>query len=307
MYGVLVGFAVIGLVVFAGYLVRRLDVLPGEAQRHLNLFVFFAASPALLFTVVAKLPVASLFTEYLLVALIALVSMVVISTLVSRFFLGQPAPESLLAGLASGVANTNNMGLPVAAYVLGGEQYAAPVLMLQVVMITPLSLALLDITVRGRVSWKDVALQPVRNPIIIGSLLGFVVSVTGLQLPAEVYAPFELLGGAAIPVILFAFGMSLRGSKPLADTVDRRPVVFAVLFKMVAMPLTAWLLGKFVFGLSDHLLFAATVVAALPTAQNVWNYAVRFQRGEQMVRDIVLFTTFLSMPVILLIALLLGV
>ncbi|MFI5075292.1 MAG: AEC family transporter, partial [Actinomycetales bacterium] len=49
-------------------------------------------------------------------------------------------------------------------------------------------------------------------------------------------------------------------------------------------------------------LFAAAVTAALPTAQNVFTYANTYRRATVLARDAVFVSTFLSVPVILLIS-----
>ena len=53
-------------------------------------------------------------------------------------------------------------------------------------------------------------------------------------------------------------------------------------------------------------LLAVTVTSALPTAQNVFVYAATYDRGTLLVRDVVLLSTVLSVPVLVGIALLLG-
>ena len=49
-----------------------------------------------------------------------------------------------------------------------------------------------------------------------------------------------------------------------------------------------------------------TVLAALPTAQNVFNYSQRYDVGETISRDTVFLTTLGCVPVLILITLLLG-
>ena len=58
------------------------------------------------------------------------------------------------------------------------------------------------------------------------------------------------------------------------------------------------LLGAAV-GLTGEALLAAVVIAGLPTAQNVFTYAVRYDRGVVLARESVLVTTILSVPVVL--------
>ena len=46
-------------------------------------------------------------------------------------------------------------------------------------------------------------------------------------------------------------------------------------------------------------LFAVVVTAALPTAQNIFTYAVRYRREVNLARDVIFISTFASVPVIL--------
>lgn len=116
-------------------------------------------------------------------------------------------------------------------------------------------------------------------------------------------APLEILGGASIPLILMSFGASLKGDGVLHE--ERVPTLVASTLKLVGMPAMAWAIGL-AFGLSGNDLYAAVILAALPTAQNVYNYTATYRVGETVARDTVFITTFLSLPAMLVIALLFG-
>ena len=306
MAGVLIGFAIIAVVIGAGYLIGRFDLLGPDAGRVLARLAFFVLSPALLFTVLAEADVHQLFSQVLPVSAIAAVTNIVLFSVVALAFWRRRVPETVIGALGSGYVNANNIGLPVSLYVLGDASSSAPVILLQLVVLAPIALTVLDLSTSGRLSWRRILLQPVRNPLIIGSLLGLLVAVTGVELPAPVLAPFELVGAAAVPVVLLGFGMSLHGSRPLAPGTERRDVVVASTLKLAVMPVVAWALGWFVFGLEGHTLFVVTVLAALPTAQNVFNYAQRYGRGVILARDTVLITTALSIVVLVIVAALLA-
>ena len=117
--------------------------------------------------------------------------------------------------------------------------------------------------------------------------------------------PLELVGGAAVPLMLIAFGISLVGQKPLQPGTGRRDVLIATVAKTVVLPLVVYGLGRWVFGLDAQHLFAATVLATLPTAQNMYQYALRYESGEVIARDTVAVTTGLSLPISLVASLLL--
>ena len=306
MVGVLVGFAIIVAVIAVGYLIGRLNLLGEHAQHVLSRLAFFVLSPALLFTVLSQADVSHLFSALLPISAIAAIVNIAAFLVVSLLIWRRPLPDATIGALASGYVNANNIGLPVSVYVLGDASSSAPVILLQLIVLAPIALTVLDVTTSGHVSVGRILLQPVRNPLIIGSLLGVIVAVTHLQIPAPVLAPFELVGGAAVPVILLTFGMSLHGSRVLAPGTDRRDVLLASSLKLAAMPVVAWLLGQFVWHLHGHRLFVVVVLAALPTAQNVFNYAQRYGVATVLARDTVLITTALSIVVLVVVAALLA-
>jgi predicted permease len=147
--------------------------------------------------------------------------------------------DVVIGSLASGYVNANNIGIPVAVYVLGNAAYSAPVVLLQLLVFTPIALTILDIQTTGTASFRSVVLKPLTNPLIIGSALGVLLAVTRVHLPAPVLQPFQLLGGAAVPVVLLGFGMSLHGQKILQAGSRRRDVLLASALKLAAMPLVA--------------------------------------------------------------------
>jgi predicted permease len=306
MGGVLTGFAIIVAVIVVGYLIGRFDLLGPAADRVLSRLAFFVLSPALLFTVLAEADVTHLFSALLPISAIAAVVNISAYLVISLLIWRRPVPDATIGALASGYVNANNIGLPVSVYVLGDASSSAPVILLQLIVLAPIALTILDVTTSGKLSLGRILLQPVRNPLIIGSLLGLIVALLHLRLPGPVLAPFQLVGAAAVPVILLNFGMSLHGRRPLAAGTNRRDVVLASSLKLAVMPVVAWVLGHFVWQLQGHQLFVVVVLAALPTAQNVFNYAQRYDRGVTIARDTVLITTALSIVALVVVAALLA-
>ena len=305
MIGVLQGFAIIGFIIAVGFVVGRFRILGEHAPYVLSRLVFFVLTPSLLFTILAEADVHVLFSSRLVVSALAAIACFAIFALVALLIFRRRLPEVVIGSLASGYVNANNIGIPVAAYVIGDATYSAPVVLVQLLVFAPIGLALLGGSVSGHFSVGSVLLQTVRNPLIIASALGVLVAVSGIDLPAFVFEPFRLLGAAAVGVLLVNFGMSLSGSRLLAPGTGRRDVVLATLLKVLAMPAIAYLIAHYGFGMNGHELFAIVVLAALPTAQNVFNYAQRYERGVVIARDSILLTTVLCIPVLVLIAFLL--
>ena len=213
----------------------------------------------------------------------------------------------MVGALSSSYVNAGNLGLPIAAYVLGDAALVAPVLILQLLVITPLAFGVLDRAARAdALPWWRLVLTPLTNPITLGVLGGVLLSVTGLRLPLAVTEPLDLLGAMAVPGAVLAFGMSLRlGPRPMAGGTGGEVAVVTVL-KLVVQPLTAWAVGRFALGLDGNALLAVVVLASLPTAQNIFVYATRYRAGQLIARDAIFVTTVLAVPVLLLVAALLA-
>ncbi len=82
--------------------------------------------------------------------------------------------------------------------------------------------------------------------------------------------------------------------------------MLASVLKICVQPVLGYLMARYLLGLEGHELFAIVVVSTLPTAQNVFVYASRYQRGMVLSRDAAFVTTLASIPAIGLVAALLA-
>ncbi|MBP3088101.1 AEC family transporter [Corynebacterium sp. sy017] len=315
MIGVLEGFAVIFTVIFVGYLLARLNIIASDEQRlTLNRIAFFAATPALVFQVVSTAPTDSFFSTVSLVSIVtALASAALFLALAYAYTryknTSQVDGATLTMGAAaSGYVNSNNIGLPVGIYVLGSTAYVPPLLLVQMLIFTPIILALITRNNQNTRVWQQL-LHSLKNsllsPVVLAAFSGLVVSICSLHVPELVLEPLSILGGASIPVILLSFGASLHKASVLAPESLRALTILATTIKVLLMPVLALCFGS-LFHLHSDQLYAVVILAALPTAQNVYNYAATYQRGQTITRDTILLSTFLSLPVMFCIALLFG-
>ncbi|MET7828684.1 AEC family transporter [Streptomyces sp. NPDC005386] len=306
MQGVLTGFAVIAVVIGVGYVIGRRGYLGDNGREVLTKLAFHVASLALLFTTLAQADLSVVFSGRLLVTAMstAVAAGVFVAVGVVRHWgLGR----TTIGALCSSYVNSGNLGIPIAVYVLGDASLVAPVLLFQQIMVTPIALTVLDLSGEGDKGpvWRRL-ITPLRNPIAVGSLSGVVVSATGLRVPGPVLDPLQLIGGMSVPAVLLAFGISLCGSSLPGRGADRAPVLLSVALKAVGQPLAAWALAVTVFGLHGAPLLDVVVTSALPAAQNLFTYASRYRVGETLARESVLLSTVAAVPVLVLVAALLG-
>lgn len=304
MNGVFTGFAVVGLAVVVGYITARIDLLGPHARPVLSRLTFFVLSPFLLFTVLAKADVATLFSALLPVSMITAAVVIGVYALVSAVILRRRVGETVIGALSAGQVNSNNIGIPISLYMLGNAAYSAPVILFQLLVLMPIALSILDAATSGSRNVGRILFQTAKNPMLIGSALGVLVALLDIDLPPIVFDPLQLIAGACVPVLLMSYGMSLYGQRVLTEPGRRVDVVIASALKLVAMPALAWLVAT-LFALPADQVFVVVVLAALPTAQNVFNFAQRYGVGEILSRDVVFISTLGCLPVLFTVALLL--
>ena len=313
MLGVLAGFATIGIIIAVGFLLAQLRILDVTAQAVLSRVAFYVASPALMVTVLGRTDIHRLLSANLIASLGSVVVTATAAALLASLVWKRSSGDTVIACFCAAYVNAGNLGLPIAAYALGDAALIAPMLLAQLLVLQPSGLTVLDAishvphpdTSRGRLFLIRLS-RPFRNPLAIGSLIGLALALTGITLPVAINAPLTLVGGMAVPSMLLAYGISLRlGGRP-GGAEPPPQVGTLVVLKLVLQPIVAYLIGAYLVGLSGHDLLAVTVIAALPTAQNVFTFAMRYQRGVLLARDVIFVATILSVPAILLITWLLS-
>lgn len=305
MEGVLTGFVTIGALIAVGALLAHLGVVDLAAGRLLATTAFYVASPALLMLTIAESDPAVLFKLPLAATAAAALAAMVLYAAPARLLWRHDAGSVVIGGFTAGYVNSANLGIPLATYVLGDAALVAPVLLLQLLVFQPLGLAILDAQAAGlRPSIGRSLGSALTNPLTVGTLLGLILAVTDWRLPELVESPIRVLSGLAIPAILMAYGVALRLGPGVASS-GRRELVWAATIKLVIHPVLAYAAGR-LLGLEGHLLFAVVVIAALPTAQNIFILATHYDRATVLARDTILVTTIGSVPAITLAAWLLG-
>ncbi|GAY13232.1 AEC family transporter [Pseudonocardia sp. N23] len=301
MTGVLQGFLVLAVIVALGWGIGRSGLLGPTAVEVLSRTAFFVASPALLFSTLSVADVHAVFSGALAVTAVSS-SAACVLYLVFAMLRRRPAGESVVGAMSSGYVNAGNLGLPIVTYVLKDPTAIAPVLLFQLAVLGPIGATVLDTLTRredGRPAslWRTMV-APLRNPIFIATAAGLVVAFAGWQVPEVVMAPVHLVAGVAVPGMLLAFGVSLHGAARPGQGEVGPPLVAVSVLKNVGQPAIAVAVGL-LLGMTGPRLLAVAVCAALPTAQNMFAYAVRYRQGVTLARDAGLVTTVLSVPVMI--------
>lgn len=303
MQAALSGYLTIWTVIGVGWLVAHAGVLTEAHRRMLSRLAFTVASPALLFSLVARADLGHLFSATLVVSALSIALGAVLFLLLARVVLGPGDLAGRVVGTLCAVyTNAGNLGLPVAAYVLGDMTWMAPIMLLQVGLLQPAAMALLDSAAArsdGRsLSWSRYVSLPFRNPITVGTLLGLVLNLASVELPELFWEPVDMVGQVAVPAMLIAFGVSLRLDPLPGRGPHAAELALVAPLKVLVHPAIAFVLGRWGFGLATPDLLAVTVIAALPTAQNIYLISSNYHVRTLLARDAIFVSTIASVPVI---------
>ena len=284
--------------ILAGWLARRIGVLGPGAASELSRFVVHLALPALLFDIVAHVGWAEIWQPGFIGAFGSGAALVFAATIVLRRR-SRPLADASIDGLNAAYANTGFLGFPLVFAALGQEAMG-PTLVATIITVCVLfAVAIILIEASLQAETRPLPLMGkvsgslLRNPLLVAPVLGGLVPLLGLPIPAPAGSFLKLLGGAAPPCALVALGLFLAERRK-ATAHGPFSVVFLVGLKLVVQPVVTWVLATAVFGLSPSLTHAAVLLAALPTGTGPFMLAELYRRDAGLTSGVLLVSTVAS-------------
>lgn len=288
-------FGLIGL----GLLTAKIQWLDASAGRILAQFGYKVAMPALLFRALssADMPQSSplhLVASYFL----AITATWILATLSTRFILRRPAEDAPSIAMGSCFGNGVMLGIPV---LLGafGNAAATPIAFLvtiETIYLWVLATLHMEIALRGVRSISFAAVWAIlrdvaANPIVASVILGIAWAATGLTIPPLADRLLALLAQSAVPVSLFALGMTLA-AYGIAGQLPTLSLILAL--KMAIYPTMALLLAHYVFELPPVWTAALLVFTSMPVGANAFVFAARYDRAIGSVSAAVAVSTAIA-------------
>ncbi|MBI1385892.1 MAG: AEC family transporter [Rhizobiales bacterium] len=292
-------FGLIGL----GYAAARITRQPVEALGWLNTFIIYLALPALFFRLLSKTPVEELARTDFIVANIAATFAIFAFT----FLLGLAASrgsgaEATVQGLAGAYGNIGYMGPAIAILALG-EKAAIPVALIfcfENVMHFVLAPALMAIS--GRSAGGGLAALAVGvvkrivfHPFILATAAGVGAAFVGFSPPVPLERLIAYLAQAAAPCALFAMGVTLA-LRPLRRVPPA--LFFIVPMKLLVHPALMLVVLSWAGDFDPVWVYTAVLLAALPTATNVFVIAQQYGVWVERASASVLLTTLGSIATV---------
>lgn len=283
--------APVALIILVGYVVGRHLSLDRGSISQLALYVL---APALVADTIYRTTLAA--SSALRLTLGYLLSCAVLYGIAMAVGRGGKLAASTRKGLLATTlfANVGNMGLPLCAFAFGeaGLERALVYFIASAVVTFGLGPALL---VGDR--WDKSLGAILKLPLAWALGLGLVWRVTGIALPYNLDGGIEMLGTAAIPVVLVVLGMQLAATPWEVGPYE----LFAAGLRLLVGPAVAWGVGTLV-RLEGLDLQVFLMQSAMPSAVNAVVLVGEFGGDvARVARTIVLSTllSFLSLPAVL--------
>jgi predicted permease len=187
------------------------------------------------------------------------------------------------------LSNGGNYGLPVVLFAFGQDAMPHATIFFVVSSILTYTVGV-SIAAAGRRSVIEAIAGIRKIPALYGMVAAGIVMAAGASVPLVIARPVQLLGDAAIPMMILVLGMQFERARAPERP---RAVAAAVTLSLVAAPLVAigltWALG-----LTGSARQAGIVLASMPTAVITTILAVEFEVAPAFVTNVVFLTTLLS-------------
>lgn len=194
--------------------------------------------------------------------------------------------------------NSGNLAIPLFTYTFGDTALAPAVLLFVISSCAHISIGI------ALLSNGNPIKQMVKMPVFLAALLGVILNISGVGIWKPLYDAADLLGGAAIPIMLLSLGSQMCNIRLSGLKVGIICTILTFITGAIAFITIYLLIPLPILHLQMMLLFTM-----LPPAVMNYMFAERFNIEPEKVASMVLFSNFFSiitLPIVLVIALSLG-
>ena len=286
------------LLISAGYIAGYRQVFTVAQASALMRFATQFAVPCLLFFSVSQLDLKAVFKANILIPFYigALSSFILTSFCAWSLFKHKPG-YSIAIGFASLFSNSVLIGIAIIELAYGNTALEVAFAIIAIhapfcYILGIISMEFCRVDGLGVLATLKVALKQIlNNALTQGLILGFIVNLSGFQMPTPLMTTVELMARSSLPVALFGLGAVLVSYKISSSFGEISLVTFN---KLVLHPSVAYLVGFYGFNLSNDILKIIVIMAAMPPGINAYVFANMYERAEQIAASSVLFATMVS-------------
>lgn len=283
------------LLMVLGYILKLFKLVDEPFVKTLNAFNFKITLPVLLFRDIAESDFYSVWdTSYVLYCFfVTLFCIVVIWLFTGLFYKNKAHTGEFVQASFRGSAAV--LGVAFIQNIYGNSGMAPLMIIGTVPLYNMAAVTILSFTGPGagglsRASFKKSIRGIVTNPIIIGIILGMIISMSGFRLPVILAKSIDSVSSLATPLALIGLGAGFEGRKALREI---KPTIICTVVKLLVQPLLFLPLAAYM-GFRDEKMVALLIMLGAPTTVSCYIMAKNMGHEGTLTSSVVVATTFLS-------------
>ncbi|MBQ3878938.1 MAG: AEC family transporter [Oscillospiraceae bacterium] len=287
------------LMMLVGYISRRAGIVTEDTMRKVNKLLFRVFLPFLVFRNVYTSDISTAFSPKLLIFSICLIvgMYILIFFVVRALEKDNPKRGSLIQAIFR--SNFIIFGIPVLETLYGAESTGVAAILIAVIipLYNVLAVVTFEVHRGGKPDFKKILKGIITNPLIIASLLGAVVLLTGFQMPAILDEAISGIGKIATPLAFVILGSlfnldAIRGGK--------KQIAIGLLGRLVIFPLIGLTIAV-ALGFTGPELAVIMIMCGSPPAVSSFTMAQQMDGDGELAGSLVILGSILSILSIFLI------
>ena len=293
------------LLIVLGNVLRRIRVPDLSFWEVNDKLCYWVLIPALLFHFISQVSLSSeMLYIYALIVLAGFVVTFSASVLIGKL-IGYPA-EIWTSILQGSMRQNAFIALAIAGSFYGSEGLKIASLFMfiyvptiNIIIITTMVVSLKNTHQKdSKKVISNVFIEIVKNPFILAMIAGLLVSLLPKEKMSILIDTTELLGSAALPIMLLTIGAKIK----VRDlTLKITPIIISNSLKLIILPVIVYFIASY-FRLSQVEIVVAVIFASVPTATMSYTLAKQFGADDQLMRGILttqVALSFITIPLLL--------
>ena len=282
-------------VMVLGWLLKRRDFLSDDFIKVANKLTFKVALPCMLFLDIGEMDPAQLLNGkfVLYAAAVSLVSILGIWLLTHVLMRDKRQVGAFVQGAYRSSAAV--LGVALITNVYGDAGYAPLMILASVPIYNVFAVIILVLEADGggkldAARLRQVAVNVVTNPILLGIFAGMPFAFFSIPVPAMMHKGLSMLSNLATPLSLLVIGASFVWGDALKKA---KPTVLASLIKLVVLP-AIFLPLAIKLGFRNEQLMAILIMLGSPSTPSGYIMAKQMGNDDVLANGIVVLTTLLA-------------
>ncbi|MBI5022870.1 MAG: AEC family transporter [Candidatus Magasanikbacteria bacterium] len=285
------------LIIFVSAALQRWLKIGENWSQVLNDLALKIGLPVLIFSALAQ----TSFSFFEQSSLIISNSIFIIATFIFAFLLGKILRlenkmfRTFFLCLIFG--NTAYLGIPVLIQILGEKILSSASLIVAIYLFWLFTIGIgflefNDKQKRKRDIFKTIFVDLVKNPLLIGVVLGILVASFKIILPAVLTKSLDMITASVTPTVLIVIGLFI-GKSRIGKVMDWVPALLFSLATLIFLP-AAFYFGVKFLGFSPSAFLPSIIQAAMPLAITPFALADKFGLHKEFIARSIVLSTILS-------------